>query len=873
MSETLQEYLEHRGTPHQGSVPHSGRYAWGSGDNSYQRATGWSDVVAKYRKTGLTDTEIANKLGISTTEFRKRNNIAKQEIRKNNISRINELADKGFGSIEISRQLGIPESTVRMNLNAKVKHNVTRMEQVKGDLEKLVGKYDYIDIGSGSAQQLGINDSMLKRATQQLEEKGYHVHNIYVKNATNDAHWVEMKVLSKEPDISVVRQNRDKITPPLIYKDEHGVSQLGLKPIQHLDWKRVGIKYDEDGGTAKDGVMQLRPGVKDLDLGNSHYAQVRIGVGGTHYLKGMAVYGDPEDFPKGVDVIFNTNKKRGTPPEKVLKPLKDDPDNPFGATIKPGGQKGAINKVNEEGDWNSWSKTLSSQFLSKQPPALVKDRIETTYNKLKKEYEEISKLTNPVVKKALMNDFIDGLDSKRQSLKLTGFDRMKGKVLLPLDGIKANEVYAPSFKNGEKVVLVRYPHGGRFELPELTVNNKLGSGAAKFMRNAKDAIGIDSSVASKLSGADFDGDSVMVIPNNKGQIKTARSLKELKNFDTKAYYTPKPPKIDTQKQMGEVSNLITDMTIKNASQSEIARAVRHSMVVIDAEKHSLDYKRSERENDIASLKKKYQLHTNILTGSKGTGASTLISLSKRKISETEKVERHRSPEELAANPRLKPTITKTVRKKGTEKAIVDMVDDAKKLGSGTPIENMYGNYINALGKLQQKGRDLVDKTPNMHISKEAKIKYRPQLESLDKKLSDALMNAPKERQAQLIANRTIASKRTPDMQPDQLKKLKQQSIAAARVQVGASGKKVRISIDDDEWAAIQAGAVSTNKLTQIIRYSDADRLKQLATPRKSESISLAKASRAKAMLRNGHSYAEVSEALGLSVSSIQNIVE
>ena len=56
--------------------------------------------------------------------------------------------------------------------------------------------------------------------------------------------------------------------------------------------------------------------------------------------------------------------------------------------------------------------------------------------------------------------------------------------------------------------------------------------------------------------------------------------------------------------MGKVPNLITDMTIRGAKSDEIARAVRHSMVVIDAENHHLDYVQSEKDNGIRSLKSK-----------------------------------------------------------------------------------------------------------------------------------------------------------------------------------------------------------------------------------------------------------------------------
>ena len=72
--------------------------------------------------------------------------------------------------------------------------------------------------------------------------------------------------------------------------------------IKSVDSKRVKIIYAEDGGTDKDGVMELRRGVEDLDLGGSQYAQVRIGVDGTHFIKGMAIYRD--DMPDGVEHHF-----------------------------------------------------------------------------------------------------------------------------------------------------------------------------------------------------------------------------------------------------------------------------------------------------------------------------------------------------------------------------------------------------------------------------------------------------------------------------------------------------------------------------------------------------------------------------------------
>lgn len=69
---------------------------------------------------------------------------------------------------------------------------------------------------------------------------------------------------------------------------------------------RDDVAPDGHTGVEKDGTVEIRRGVKDLDLGESHYAQVRILVDNDKYIKGMAFYSD--DLPDGVDVVFNTNK-------------------------------------------------------------------------------------------------------------------------------------------------------------------------------------------------------------------------------------------------------------------------------------------------------------------------------------------------------------------------------------------------------------------------------------------------------------------------------------------------------------------------------------------------------------------------------------
>lgn len=832
---------------HYGVKRRSGRYPWGSGEDP-QRSKDVLSRVDELRGKGLNEKQIAEELGMNTTQLRTEiawaNEVRKQVL----MDSITSRKERGMSNTDIAKELGIAESSVRNYMSNKDKAKTNQLENITKTLEEAVNQHEYLDVGVGTELQMGISRTKLKAAVAKLKEEGYVEHEIYVKRLNDPSKYTTIKVLTKETDLEVVKQNSDKIRPPEVYFEEGGRTSLGLKPIKMVDFDRIQIVGVEDGGEDRDGLMELRRGVDDLNLGNAKYAQVRIGVGGTHYLKGMAMYGD--DFPDGVDIRFYTNKSKKLSKQEILKKLKDNPDNPFGATIKVGGQKGALNIVNEEGDWNEWKSKLSAQFLSKQPLALVNDRLNATKSRLEAEFDEINTLTNPIVKKFLMTKYEEGIESKSKHLKVLGLPRTKGHVILPFPEMNPNEVYAPNYNNGEKVVLVRYPHGGTFELPELTVNNK---GSAKgAIGNALDAIGIHPSVARKLSGADFDGDTVYVIPN-KGQVKTSRTLKELANFDPNMYRVDHPTITPDRKQklMGQVSNLITDMTIKGATQSEIARAVKHSMVVIDSEKHQLDHKQSAIDNGISALKKRYQTHTNPLTGKESKGASTFIS--KRK-----------DVKEVVVN-------ETTGKRKTIVNNLYDMVPDVRDLSSGTAVENLYVDYVKDLRNIATKSKKIVESIPPIKRDKDAAKVYSKEVKSLETKLNVALANAPRERQAQLLANNTYYKNLDYDMDKDQKKKLKSQALAEARVKTGA--KKTLVDITDREWEAIQNNAISNNMLDQILHNADMDKVKKLATPKTTIKLTDAKVSRAKTLLNNGYTYAEVAESIGVSVSALRDNIE
>lgn len=894
MNSIAEDILMHYGTPR-----HSGRYPWGSGDNPYQRSGDFLSRIEELKSQGLTETEIAKAMGMSTTQYRAQKSLAKDERRALDVARAKSLREDGLSLNEIAREMGFAnDSSVRSLLNERSEARMNQAKKTAEFLKEQIAEKGMIDVGTGVERELGISKEKLKEALAILEAEGYPVYGGRIQQATNPGKHTTLQVVcppGTEHKEIYDYDNIHSVKDYISYDDGESFRKSFVYP-ESMDFSRLKIRYAEDGGIDKDGVIEIRRGVEDLSLGESHYAQVRILVDGNRYLKGMAVYSD--DLPDGVDVVFNTNKKQGTPTGDVLKKITNDPENPFGSLIKEhGGQSyyddpngkytdpvtgkkqslSLINKRAEEGDWGEWSDHLPSQFLSKQSMTLINKQLDLATKDKFAEFDEICSLTNPTVKKALLKSFADDCDSAAVHLQAAALPRQKYQVILPVTDMKDDEVYAPNYKNGEKVALIRYPHGGTFEIPILTVNNKQST-AKRMLDNALDAIGINSKVAERLSGADFDGDTVMVIPTGgKVKVTSTPPLKGLEGFDPKLEYggkkegTFKPMK-NTQTEMGKISNLITDMTLKGATQDELARAVRHSMVVIDAEKHKLDYKQSERDNGISALKKKYQ-GTVDENGRYHEGAATLISRAK---SETSVLKRKGSPiiDKETGEQRYKEVYEEYTDKNGKVKvrtqASTKMAEtkDARTLSSGTPQEEAYADYANNMKSLANRARREMMNTGKIAYSASAKRTYQAEVDSLEAKLNVALKNAPRERQAQILANAAVKAKKqeNPDMTKGEIKKANQQALTAARNSVGA--KREPILITDREWEAIQAGAISENRLTQIINNVDTDKLRQRATPRATTTLSSAKVNKIASMNASGYTTAEIAEALGVSASTV-----
>lgn len=649
------DFLEHYGMPRR-----SGRYPWGSGDNPYQHQKDFLSRVEELKKNGWVETpeNIAKEFGVNTAQYRMEKKVCLDERRMDKIARVESLKADGLNNSEIGRKMGISESAVRSLLDEKAKARTYASRNTADFLKEKVREKGMIDVGADVYRELNISKTQFESALYILEGEGYPIYKGGIQQATNPSQQINQKILcppgTKHSEIYDFK-NVHTITD-YISRDGGDSYEKKFHYPESMDSKRLAIRYKEDGGIDKDGIVEIRPGVKDLSLGNSHYAQVRILVDGTHYIKGMAVYSN--DLPPGVDVMFNTNKSKGTPKMDVLKEIKKDPDNPFGSAIKDakqGGQYwyeengkkklGLINKRADEGDWSDWKDALPSQFLAKQSKELAKKQLNLAKEERIKEFEEIMSLSNPTIKKHLLDKFASNCDSAAVSLKAAALPGQKYHVIIPITSLKDNEIYAPNYPDGTKLALVRYPHGGTFEIPIVTVNNKHAVAKKLLGKDVIDAVGINSKVAERLSGADFDGDTVMCIPTHdpktKIKITSTPPLKGLEGFDPKVEYGPesykgrtiklmKNPATNTdatQSEMGSISNLITDMTLAGASEKELARAVRHSMVVIDAAKHKLDYKRSEKDNNIAELKRLYQVKYDKNGRIRYGGASTLLSKS------------------------------------------------------------------------------------------------------------------------------------------------------------------------------------------------------------------------------------------------------
>lgn len=915
------DILAHIGIGHDDNPPGrgSGRYAWGSGKTSYQHLDqAWLDKYVELKKSGMKEKDMAKELGAlgldrqpSPKELRAMHTAAVNKVKGETATKAKKMFDDGKTYTEIAKELGIPVNIAKAYVVGNYKRQFDMYERLADSIADIISERGIIDIGKGTNELLGLPPEQLATALYILESEGYPRATYDLHQAGNKDRIMPITVIGPpgtEYKDLVNPANFNSIEDYTIKTDGETLKKGFIYP-ESLDSSRLRIRYAEDGGNEKDGVLEIRRGMQDFNLGLNNYSQIRILVDGTHYIKGMAVYAD--DLPEGVDAIFNTNKSKDIPmmgpdsKNSVLKPIStEDPNNPFGSSIKDfdkGGQStwtdelgvehlNVVNKRADAGDWDDWSKATPSQFLAKQPQALIENQLNLSIAEKRSELDDILQIPNPTLRKQMLYDFAGTCDTASYKLNAASFPNQSYQVLLPVPSLPENQVFAPNYKEGTQVALIRFPHAGMYEIPILTVNNSNEEAKRVIGLDAPDAIGINHKTASILSGADFDGDTAIVIPiTDKVHIKNLTvndipELKALREFDPHKEYAATPgcklitTDEQTGKEMGIISNLITDMQVQFAPMEDLILATKHSMVIIDAKKHGLDYKRSEKENHIAELKAKYQVHEDGTIG----GAATLLSRAKNEV----RVPKREGGPTIDENGNLVYRTSKDAFYKdasGKEKIRTTKInqmlkaEDAFDLVSPTrsPVEIAYAIYANSLKDLAREARLIYDKTPNLVKNNEAYKVYRGEVDDLMAQVKVLSINAFRERKAQAVANAETRAhmkewdEKHPDASRTQRSKEKTKfettSIKRARDTYNAHRRTIKMT--DRQWEAFNSGAIGVENQKKILKYVDRDDLVKRSLPRNQTTLSPAKQALIRAMA-TGYTNAEIAERLGVSKSTV-----
>lgn len=912
---------------HSGVKRKSGRYEWGSGEYPYQHEAwfqGWSKIPSKDQA------EYAKSFGMTLKEARYRYSIGKDYKKAQDIGHAIELRYSKQMSVKaIAEKMGVSESTVNSWLKPNALQRAKETEDLAKKIEQYLDKHAGVDIGKGCATAMGVNKTKFEAAVQLLKDRdGYYNVQWGQEQQTTGKNTQSTALIKIQPEwegyseaqlkkvaYKYVKEHSDDITLPfeIKYNYDTGKTIMGFDIPKSVSSKNIEVVYRSE----RDGLIEVRRGLDDLSLGNDIYSQVRIAVDGTHYIKGMAVYSD--DLPKGINIRVHSNKKEGTPllsdnpdAKQVLKPMKRaddgtvDLEDPFGAQIK--AQHGCINKVNEEGSWDDWTsaRSLASQVLSKQAPELAQRQLNLDYTKRAAEFDTIKQITNPVVREKMLIDFADECDKAAVHLKAAALPGQSVKVLIPIPSLKPGECYCPMYKDGEKLALIRFPHQSISEIPMVTVNNSNVEGKKVMTNQAIDAIGLNPKDAHRLSGADFDGDTVVCIPNKKGFIKNAPEFKGLEGYEPKdqwpGYEGMKPISHQlAQTKMGIVTNLITDMSLQGAPEHEMVRAIKMAQLIIDAEKHKLNWKGAEEEYRISELHEKYQ-------GKKRGGAVTIVS---RASGEYDVPERQDNYYDI--DPKTGAKIPKYTGKKrvwfvrddgskyykdllpyqdGYDPNAKDVTQKSTKMAETSdartlispfkhPVEVVYANYANQMKAMANEARkeSLVKKdTP---YSKQAAETYKDEVKSLLEKINNSKVNAALERLAQrsaeVIINERVSkypdryNKKTPDGKKH-LSKLKNQVTNQQRTIVS---KQRPFDITEREWEAIQAGALHKSDVKEIINRANSDIVKKFAMPNNTNYsvLSPSNLAHAKAMLNSGFTQADVAASFNISPSTLSKLLK
>ena len=307
--------LKHYGVGHLDGG-RSGRYPWGSGENPYQSDKGSfiglvSDLKDKkmsdkeiaealnmteleyksrwaiamnsyYRSQGWSEKKRADHFGLTINQLRQSVAIGEAEERLYNIGLVTKLKNTGMSVAAISRETGIPDSTVRDLLAPGAEEKANKINKISDALKQELELHDYIQVGSGVEAYLGTTKTGLNNALYNLQQQGYVVTSVQVQQQNAKGNKTTVKVLAPPgTTYGQVKENIGNVALPFeVHIDRDTDDVVKIQYPKSLDSSRIAIRYgdeaDKNGvtGSDKDGVIEIRRGVADLSLGESHYALI-----------------------------------------------------------------------------------------------------------------------------------------------------------------------------------------------------------------------------------------------------------------------------------------------------------------------------------------------------------------------------------------------------------------------------------------------------------------------------------------------------------------------------------------------------------------------------------------------------------------------
>ena len=112
------------------------------------------------------------------------------------------------------------------------------------------------------------------------------------------------------------------------------------------------------------------------------------------------------------------------------------------------------------------------------------------------------------------------------------------------------------------------------------------------------------------------------------------------------------------------------------------------------------------------------------------------------------------------------------------------------------------------------------------------------------------------------------------MEKGDVRKIGTRALNKYRHEMGSVSRRERnIKITDQEWAAIQAGAISESKLVRILNNADIDELRERAMPKRTSTLSVAQKNRIKALSASNYTLAEIAKKIGVSTSTVSKYLK